>query len=168
MVIVILYGVINLTHGSPRTKHVHLIHPVTWTDAIGFSVYIFEGIGNVIPIKEATAELKIYPKIIALCIFTLMALLLSFALFCVAAWGDELETPLITDNLPGGLLTWCIKIIFGINLLISYQLFLFPAHITIEKHLYKQCAPSLKRKWYKNLNRSILCILISVFTICIN
>ena len=93
---------------------------------------------------------------------------LCFALFCISTWGSEITTPLITDKLPAGQICWWIKIIFGFTLLINYQLLLVPAHTTIEKHLYSSWAPSRKRYWFKNLNRTLFCVLLTVFTISLD
>ena len=67
--------------------------------------------------------------------------------------------------LPAGWPSWFVKIIFGGMLIISYALVLYPAHTTIEKHLYKGWPKSAKRQWCKNLNRTILCSIIALFTL---
>jgi hypothetical protein len=48
------YGIVNFSQEGPKEKlekPVYLINPVTWTDAIGFSVYLFEGVGCIIPVQ---------------------------------------------------------------------------------------------------------------------
>ena len=57
---VFVYGAIELSHNGPqigssaRLGAVYLINPVTWSDGIGFSVYAFEGIAVILPIRDIT------------------------------------------------------------------------------------------------------------------
>jgi len=53
LTIIIIYGIIYLSDDHKTDKAlppVYMINPVTWSDAIGFSVYLFEGIGLVLPV----------------------------------------------------------------------------------------------------------------------
>jgi hypothetical protein len=59
-----------------------------------------------------------------------------FGYFCVNAWGTEITTPLITDQLPEGWVTYLILILFSLNLVFSYPLVIYPAHIIIENIIY--------------------------------
>ena len=59
---VYVYGGIKLSHdGSQLGKTAHfgpvsLINPMTWSDAIGFSAYAFEGIAVILPVQDITAN----------------------------------------------------------------------------------------------------------------
>jgi amino acid permease len=59
-----------------------------------------------------------------------------FGYFCIQAWGDEMTTPLITDRLPDGIITYIILILFSLNLIVSYPLVIYPAHMIIESIVY--------------------------------
>ena len=53
LLIIIVYGVIYMSSAHIINKSlppIYMINPVTWSDAIGFSVYLFEGIGLVLPV----------------------------------------------------------------------------------------------------------------------
>lgn len=77
------------------------INTSTYADAIGFSVYCFEGIGVIMPVQDITANPKNYRGTVYGVIITVAVLYISFGLFCVIAWGGTLdESPLITDKLP--------------------------------------------------------------------
>jgi solute carrier family 36 (proton-coupled amino acid transporter) len=53
IIIIVVFGSINLgTNG--RNNGVPFINTATFTDAIGFSVYAFEGIGMILPVQEIT------------------------------------------------------------------------------------------------------------------
>lgn len=72
----------------------------TYTDAIGFSVYAFEGIGLILPVREIVENDKDYRKIVSAVILTCAILYIGFGYFCIIAWEEGINTPLITDQLP--------------------------------------------------------------------
>lgn len=47
---VVVYGCYALAEEGSRIKEVPFINSKTWADAIGFSVYSYEGIGVVLPV----------------------------------------------------------------------------------------------------------------------
>jgi proton-coupled amino acid transporter len=58
---VVVYGANNMVEESgkaaAKNEHdVYLINPTTWTDAIGFSVFLFEGVGVILPVQEVSAD----------------------------------------------------------------------------------------------------------------
>ena len=121
------------------------INTQTFTDAIGFSVYAFEGIGMILPVQEITANPAGYKSIVIGVILTVCTVYVSFGYFCVVAWGQEMTTPLITDNLPQGPVTYIILFLFSLNLVFSYPLVLYPAHVIIENRIYAGWKKSRKR-----------------------
>lgn len=84
------------THGS-QMSGVDTFNPKTWSTAIGFSVYFFEGIGVVLPINEITAKPESYWKVVIAVLVTTATISVFFGLYCCFAWGDKLDSPLITD-----------------------------------------------------------------------
>ena len=127
-------------------------------------MYAFEGIGLIMPVQDITDCPKIYNKIVYAVIISCATLFIFFGQFCVIGWGHKLTTPLITDQLPNDLLTYIVKILFCINLIFSYPLQLYPAHIIIENFLYVGWPKSKKRQWSKNLSRTLLVLFTIVFT----
>jgi proton-coupled amino acid transporter len=85
-----------------------------------------------------------------------MVVYVCFGYFCVNAWGTEITTPLITDQLPQGWVTYTILILFSLNLIFSYPLVLYPAHIIIENIIYSGVPKSRTRQMFKNNSRTIL------------
>ena len=65
-----------------------MIDPVLWPDAIGFSVYAFEGIGVILPIKEVTGTGDKYFRILCITIGLIGVLYVAFPIICVFAFGD--------------------------------------------------------------------------------
>jgi len=91
--IIFLYGIIYMSNYHKSTKilpPVYMINPVTWTDAIGFSVYLFEGIGLVLPVQQVTKNQEDFPRIINYCLLTQAVVLPLYGLFCILAWGNAL------------------------------------------------------------------------------
>ena len=76
-----------------------------------------------------------------------------------------MTTPLITDNLPQGPVTYIILFLFSLNLVFSYPLVLYPAHVIIENRLYAGWNKSRKRQMFKNNSRTILVFLTVCLTI---
>lgn len=81
------------------------------------------------------------------------------------AWGNKIESPLITDLLRPNFIGWGIKGLFAINLVFSYPLILYPAHIVVENYLYHSWPKSKKRQWSKNFTRALLVAFTVVVTI---
>ena len=112
---------------------------------IGSAVYSYEGIGVVLPLLEVTEKPELYPKILTYVLLTVLFLYVGFGEFCLFVYGDLIEKPLITENLPSGVVVWIIKIFFSINLIFTYPLQLHPASIIIESYLYGKMPKSKKR-----------------------
>ena len=49
-------GIVNINKEGSKLQQEQLINPVTWHEAMGFSVFLFEGIGVILPIEDATAN----------------------------------------------------------------------------------------------------------------
>lgn len=60
-----------------------------------------------------------------------------------------------------------IIVLFCINLLFSYPLVLYPAHIIVENYLYSTWPKSKKRQWCKNFTRFLLVAFTVGFTLAI-
>lgn len=97
LITVISYGSIEIGNHGAQLSNMPFINPDTFSDAIGFSVFAFEGIGVIMPVQDITANKEIYHKLVMLVIFVVCALYLFFGTFSVLAWGNDLTTPLITD-----------------------------------------------------------------------
>lgn len=132
---------------------------------VGSAVYSYEGIGVVLPLLEVTQKPELYPKILFYVLLTVMTLYVAFGEYCLFIYGDELVTPLITNNLPLNWITNLIKVLFSINLVFTYPLQLHPASIIIESYIFKGMGKSPKRQWLKNLSRTLLVAFTVIFCI---
>lgn len=123
----------------------YLINPITWTDAIGSTVFLFEGIGVILPIYDVTADKKRFPTVFTVQFVSVAIVELSFSLFCVFSWKSKIASPLITDLLPAGAIVWIIKAAYAVVLIIMSELLLFPAHLAIESYFFGSWEKSKKR-----------------------
>ena len=57
-----------------------------------------------------------------------------------------------------------LKVMFSMNLIFSYPLVIYPAHIVLEENLYAGWPKTRRRQIFKNLNRSLLVL----FTIIVS
>ena len=86
IIIIVSFGGIKISNDGLKND-VEFINQKTFTDAIGFSVYAFEGIGMILPVQEITANPAGYKSIVIGVIITVCAVYVSFGYFCVIAWG---------------------------------------------------------------------------------
>lgn len=89
---------------------------------IGSAVYAYEGIGVVIPLLDVTEKPDLFPKILLLVLCTVFGLYTFFGEFCYFVYGDKLNDPLITANLPLGIVVYLVKIFFSLNMIITCPL----------------------------------------------
>ena len=54
MVVICIYAGIDVGKGGWQGASLQAFNPSLWPDAIGFSVYTFEGIGIILPVMDIT------------------------------------------------------------------------------------------------------------------
>lgn len=161
-------------------KDVPAIKGDTFLDAIGSSVYAYEGIGVVLPIYEVTKKPENMNKNLVAVMTVVLAIYLIFGYLMLFAYGKLLgDSPLITETVTNAeaadhkgqkfidYVILVIKVFFSFNLIFSYPLVIFPANAVIEENLYRDWPKSERRKWFKNLNRFIMVLVTIVFSISI-
>ena len=50
VIVVVVFGIFNWIKVGGPNQNIYALNPATWTEAIGFSVYAFEGIGLILPV----------------------------------------------------------------------------------------------------------------------
>ena len=140
------------------TSGVAFINSHLWPDAIGFSVYAFEGIGVILPILEVTERPDLYLRILTITCAIIACIYVAFSWNCLFSFGaNTLTKPLITDSLPPqSVVTWIIKICFSLNLVFSYPLVIHPANLVLESYLFGTWPKTRKRQMFKNLTRTLI------------
>ena len=147
IVVVCIYAGIEIGDHGFDTSGVAFLNTQLWPDAIGFSVYAFEGIGVILPIMEVTEKPEIYMKILTVTCLAIALMYIGFSEFCIFSYGaSTLTRPLITDSLPPqSAVTWIVKIAFSLNLVFSYPLVIHPANLVLESYLFSGWEKTRKR-----------------------
>jgi solute carrier family 36 (proton-coupled amino acid transporter) len=67
---------------------------------IGFSIYVYEGIGVLMPIMKASENKQDFSRMVIYAVVVLSVLYVSFATLCYFTYGDALNEPIILNMLP--------------------------------------------------------------------
>lgn len=131
-----------------------------WANSIGFSVYAFEGIGIILPVKQITSEPQNYFRILCCTLFAIAVIYIGYAVICVYGFGFETlnQFPLITQvALPSqSWISYTVKILFSLNLVFSYPLVINPTNNVIETYLFGSWKKSRSRQMSKNVSRTVV------------
>lgn len=158
LVIIFAYAGMDISKYGTKFESIKPVGDL-WADAIGFSVYTYEGIGVILPIQEVTADKKNFYKLLCITVTLIAVLYIVFGEFTAIAWGDNesFDQPLITSSLPEkSVVTYILKIVFSFNLFFSYPLVIHPANLVVESWLFDGWPKSRKRQMGKNVSRSVI------------
>jgi amino acid permease len=103
----------------------------TYFDMIGFSFFMFEGIGCVMPVMNAcTPEVhKKFPTILAAALATLCTTYILFSELCYYTFGRDLNESIVMGEMPASNpIIKLVKVLFCINIMFSYPLSIFPTN----------------------------------------
>jgi len=147
MIVICIFAGIDVSKYGWQPDGLQALNTALWPDAIGFSVYTFEGIGVILPIMDVTEKPEQYFKVLVITVTFIAILYIVFTEYCVFAYGiDKLEDPLITASLPQqNWITYIVKVMFSLNLVFSYPLVIHPANIVIEDWFFKGWPKTRKR-----------------------
>lgn len=158
----IIFGAIYITYYSidemvaNGAKPVDLFNNKDWALFLGTAIFTFEGIGTVIPIQQSMREKEKFKGLLTAAIFSISAVLASFAIIGYIAFGDDILGP-ITLNLDEDLVM--VKIVlalYALAIFFSYPLIVFPAVEILSKLIFPEGPVTVARKWKKNLFRFFL------------
>ena len=62
---------------------------------IGFTFYMYEGIGGLMPLMNATKNRDEFPSLVVMALTTLTFIYISFSELCYFTYGDQLTKPII-------------------------------------------------------------------------
>ena len=123
----------------------------------GMAVYMYEGIGLILPVRDACDSPQKYPYILGLVFVVLCTIYVFFGLFTYFVFGPEgLTAPMITEEIPRDTIVVVTELFFILNLMITYPLVLHPANMVIESVLFRGWPKSRKRTWFKNVLRAFI------------
>jgi proton-coupled amino acid transporter len=157
LTVIIIFASLELSDNGFTGPH-EPINTVTFLSFIGLAAYTFEGIGIIIPVMEQCSRPDLYPHIIVGVISLVTTVYIFFGNYIYFIYGlDKVgEHPLVTDILPAkNIAVAIVDVIWIINLILTYPLVLYPATMVFESYVYAKVAKSPKRRWMKNLTRSM-------------
>ena len=130
---------------------------------IGFSFFMFEGIGGVMPLMGATKNRENFSTILAYAMGFLCIIYIMFANLCYYTYGESLEKPIIMEMMPAdNKIIMIVKFLFIINLVFSYPLIIFITNLIIESYTFPKSVLKGKpncRKYMKNVERSFVLLI---------
>ena len=106
---------------------------------VGFSFFMFEGIGCLLPVMREVEKPDLYPiQTIGALIF-LCTIYVLFAFTCYYAWGSNLDEPVVTEMLPpDNHFVQVMKLLFCLNLMISFPVTIVPVYHALEAVIGKE------------------------------
>ena len=127
----------------------------------GTSVYAFEGIALVIPIREGMEKPEYFPHMLVGMMLFFVLFLTGFGILGYFAWGNDVK-PVALNELPGNIGV-AIQLFYILAIFCGYPLAIFPTFAVLESRLFSSGPPTFTRKWLKNLFRTSLTLLMGAF-----
>ena len=118
-----MYATKSVTETGFKTACIDRVGPY-WPTGIGVSIFTFEGIGVILPIKDVMEKKEDYTKVVCIAIGFYGLCCLGYSEYSLFGFGAKKSTlPLVTESLPRkNAITWTIKILYCASVLISIPL----------------------------------------------
>lgn len=113
----------------------------TYFDMIGFSFFMFEGIGCVMPVMNACKPEvhEKFPQVLAAALFTLCSTYILFSELCYFTFGRDLDESIVMEEMPAdNPIIKLVKVLFCINILFSYPITIFPTNQILDGFLFSR------------------------------
>mmetsp|Transcript_36505 Transcript_36505/g.26578 ORF Transcript_36505/g.26578 Transcript_36505/m.26578 type:complete len:185 (-) Transcript_36505:23-577(-) len=106
---------------------------------------------------DVTEDPKQYPKVVGISVIIISLFYLVYSEFCLLAYGATMTMPLITASLPqDNIAVIIIKVLFCLNLIVTYPLNVNPTNVTIERYIFANVRPSKCKTWLENFSRLLV------------
>ena len=123
---------------APPTSGYEAINDETYFDMIGFSFFMFEGIGAVMPVMNACSPEvhQKFPYILAAALGTLCTLYIVFSEINYYTFGNGLNQPIVMGMMPAdNPIIQIVKVLFSANIVFSYPITIFPTNQILDEML---------------------------------
>jgi len=153
LIAVVVYVLID--HRSALYLHLHDGAFLTQVDVanipicLGLIVYVFEGIGLVVPLKKAMRRPQRFRRIISLSYVFMTLLFTAFPTVCYFALDNVSSGGIIADLPQFGAwapLSIALKVVLSLALWVTYPVQMFPVLEIVENHLFTRTTPNLELK----------------------
>eukprot|EP00347_Sterkiella_histriomuscorum_P022403 403338616 len=133
------------------------VKPQNFWGTFSFSIYVYEGIGTIMPTMKVARDQKQFPKILIYAVTTLTIVFIIFGNICYLTFGQNLTEPIILSMIPSdNIITILIKIIFCIQLLCSYPICAYLVNTIAESYIFGSSFNDLQKVNYTPNNTTIL------------
>ncbi|MCJ1270005.1 neutral amino acid transporter [Lobaria immixta] len=160
----IVLGLVYLSYSDIRTlvanhgvSDIVGFNPRDWSLLVGTAVFSFEGIGLIIPIKEAMVQPSKFPSVLAFVMIVITSLFVFMGTLSYAAFGSKTRTVVLLNLPQDDRLVNTVQLLYSIAILLSTPLQMFPAIRIAENELFTRSGkhhPYIK--WKKNVFRFFL------------
>ena len=160
----ILLGLVYLSYYDVRTIVVNhgfsdtqSFNPRDWSLMVGTAIFTFEGIGLIIPIKEAMKKPSDFPSVLAGVMIIITLVMVLMGTFSYAAFGSSTKTVVLLNLPQDDKFVNAVELLYSLAILLSTPLQLFPAIRIAENELFSRSGkhhPYIK--WKKNVFRFFL------------
>ena len=122
------------------------------------SIFAFEGIGVILPIKEILEKQQDYFKVVVISVSIYGLICVIYAEYALFGFGaDKTAMPMITEAMPRkSPFTYTIKILFCLNVIIMTPLMMFPITRIVDSYTVAKLPASWTRTMIENSTRTIL------------
>lgn len=135
-------------------------------DMVGFSFFMFEGIGSVMPVMNACNQQAKdnFPYLLAAALITLCTIYILFSELCYFTFGNNLSQAIVMQEMPSGdFVIRLVKLLYCFNIMFSYPLTIYPTNIVLDSIIFDRLLKipegNPKRYWYENFIRLLVLIL---------
>ncbi|KAA1467720.1 hypothetical protein DENSPDRAFT_832835 [Dentipellis sp. KUC8613] len=138
---------------------VELFNPKDFPLLIGTAVFSFEGIGLVIPITDSMREPHKFPAVLSGVMIFLLVLFGGAGALSYLTFGPAIKTVVITNLDSTSRLVQAVQLLYGLAILLSVPLQLFPAVRIMENGIFHPSRSGKldsKVKWMKNGFRGLI------------
>lgn len=138
------HGVADIINFNPRD----------WTLYIGTAIFTFEGIGLVIPIKEAMRKPSGFPVVLAIVMVIITVVYMAIGALSYGAFGSSTKTVVLLNLQQDDRFVNGAQLLYSVAIMLSTPLQLFPAIRIAENGLFTRSGkyhPYIK--WKKNVFR---------------
>jgi proton-coupled amino acid transporter len=145
---------------------VKLFDSDTFTLTIGSSIFMFEGIGLILPIQSSMSQPDQFDRILYIVMALITFLFATLGILSYGAFGSQTKINIISNFPQSDKFVNSVRLFFSLAVLVGTPVQLFPALRIMERKLFgrKSGQRDLLIKWKKNIFRTgivVLCALIA-------
>ncbi|KZN86257.1 Vacuolar amino acid transporter [Penicillium chrysogenum] len=145
---------------------VKLFDSNTFTLTIGSSIFMFEGIGLILPIQSSMSQPDRFDHILYIVMALITFLFATLGILSYGAFGSQTKINIISNFPQSDKFVNSVRLLFSLAVLVGTPVQLFPALRIMERKLFgrKSGQRDLLIKWKKNTFRTgivVLCALVA-------